>query len=162
MIPRRRWPITFSIAPFRCRFCRVPPRTIVPIPFGRVFDPPRRLVPPRISVRTSFGEAPFSVTVPPRISVSAVSGVPIAISASVRLVGPSTLSSIPAVSSKWLHIRILWNPYELPRWMRRRSEKIRAPTRMMDRVRSWSASVATINNNIHRIDGIITLDSRFG
>jgi hypothetical protein len=46
--------------------------------------------------------------------------------------------------------------------MRRRSEKIRAPTRMMDRVRNLSASVATIDNNVHRIDGIITLDSRFG
>jgi hypothetical protein len=114
---------------------------MVPVPFGQFFVPPRRVVPPRISVKPIVDDTLLVAISPPIRSVFVVPLVTVSVLRSATL--------YVSVATSWFDIGFLWNPYKLARWVSGRSEEIRVTAVIIRRERDLWTGIATIDDDIH-------------
>ena len=88
------------------------------------------------------------------------STVAVLVSIAILLVRPGTL--LGSIATEWLDIRVLGNPNELARWVSRRSKNVRTTAVRTRRIRELGTSIGAIDDNIHRIERIVMVDSRIG
>jgi hypothetical protein len=66
------------------------------------------------------------------------------------------------VATGWFDVGFPGNPDELTSWVCGRSEEIRTTALMSRRIWNLRASIGTIDDDIHRIQRIMLIDSRIG